>query len=235
MSELECNTPKPCTEPPFSLENWGADRWAADPRAFCGVPPASKGDYAFVQHMITAMDPDTGRVGVVMPHGVLFRGGAEGQIRQCLIEKDLLEAVIGLPPNLFYSTTIPACLLIFRAVKSEERRNHVLFIDAAARFSKGKNQNVMGDADVTAVLEAYRTGSDPDGDRGLEIRLVAFDEIKTTGFDLNIGRYVRAAAEDVADLPAAITAYQAARAARIVAESRMFEVLSAAGIEIGDE
>lgn len=221
--------------PPFSLENWGADRWAADPRAFCGVPPASKGDYAFVQHMITAMDPDTGRVGVVMPHGVLFRGGAEGQIRQCLIEKDLLEAVIGLPPNLFYSTTIPACLLIFRAVKSEERRNHVLFIDAAARFSKGKNQNVMGDADVTAVLEAYRTGSDPDGDRGLEIRLVAFDEIKTTGFDLNIGRYVRAAAEDVADLPAAITAYQAARAARIVAESRMFEVLSAAGIEIGDE
>jgi len=136
---------------------------------------------------------------------------------------------------LFYSTTIPACLLIFRAVKSEERRNYVLFIDAAARYTKGRNQNTMSSADVTAVLEAYRSGFDPDGDGGLEVRLVPFDEIKTNGFDLNIGRYVRAAAEDVSDLPAAITAYQAARAARIASELRMFEVLTAAGIEIGDE
>lgn len=131
------------------------------------------------------MNPETGRVGVVMPHGVLFRAGTEGQIRQCLIEKDLLEAVIGLPPNLFYSTTIPACLLIFRAVKSEERRNHVLFVDAAARC-KGRNQNTMNGADVSAVLQAYQTGSDPDGDGGAEVRLVPFDEIKTNGFDLNI-------------------------------------------------
>ncbi len=165
-----------------------------------------------------------------------FLGLIEGAIREGgLIEKDLLEAVIGLPPNLFYSTTIPACLLIFRAVKSEERRNHVLFVDAAARYCRGRNQNTMSDADVAAVLQAYRTGSDPDGDGGVEVRLVPFDEIKTNGFDLNIGRYVRAAAEDVSDLPAALTAYQAARAARIVAESRMFEVLNAAGIEIGDE
>ncbi len=221
--------------PPFSLENWGADRWAADPRAFCGVPPAKRGDYAFIQHMITSMKPDTGRVGVVMPHGVLFRGGAEGQIRQCLIEKDQLEAVIGLPPNLFYSTTIPACLLIFRAKKSEERRNHILFIDAAARFSKGKNQNTMGPADVKAVFEAYRRGVDSDGHGGLAVELVPFDEIKSNGFDLNIGRYLRPAPEEGTDLPAAVTCYQAARAARIAAESRMFEVLNAAGIDIGDE
>jgi type I restriction enzyme M protein len=185
--------------------------------------------------MITSMKADTGRVGVVMPHGVLFRGGAEGQIRQCLIENDHLEAIIGLPPNLFYSTTIPACLLIFHAEKSEERRNHILFIDAAARCSKGRNQNTMSDDDVNAVIAAYRTGVDPDGEGGLEVRLVPFDEIKSNGFDLNIGRYVRAASEDVTDLPAAISLYQAARAARASAESRMFEVLAAAGIEIGDE
>ena len=221
--------------PPFSLENWGVDRWAADPRAFCGVPPAKKGDYAFIQHMITSMKTETGRVGAVMPHGALFRGDAEGRIRQCLIEKDLLEAVIGLPPNMFYSTTIPACLMIFRAKKSEERRNHVLFIDASARCVKGKNQNTMSDADIEAVFAAYRDGADPDGEGGLEVRLVPFDEMKSNGFDLSIGNYVHAAAEDTSDLPGAIAGYQAARAARIAAESAMFEVLTTAGIEMGDE
>lgn len=94
--------------PPFSLKNWGADVWATDPwgRAACGVPPASTGDLAWVQHMVASMRPGSGRLGVVMPHGVLFRGGVEGRIRQCLIERDQLEAVIGLPANLFYSTTI---------------------------------------------------------------------------------------------------------------------------------
>ena len=92
--------------PPFSLKNWGADAWADDPygRAACGVPPAGTADFAWVQHMVASMRPETGRVGVVMPHGVLSRGGAEKSIRQCLIEQDSLEAVIGLPLNLFYST-----------------------------------------------------------------------------------------------------------------------------------
>ena len=112
------------------------------------MPPAKNGDYAWVQHMVTSMKPGTGRVGVVMPHGVLFRGGAEARIRQCLIEKDLLDAVIGLPPNLFYSTSIPACLLIFRDQKPAERKDHVLFVDGSARFAKGKNQNQMTDDDI---------------------------------------------------------------------------------------
>jgi type I restriction enzyme M protein len=99
--------------PPFSLKNWGADTWANDAygRALCGVPPASTADFAWVQHMVSSMKHDAGRVGVVMPRGVLFRGGTEKAIRQCLIEQDLLDAVIGLPPNLFYSTSIPGCLL----------------------------------------------------------------------------------------------------------------------------
>lgn len=224
--------------PPFSLSDWGADTWAADPRAFCGVPPATKGDYAFIQHMITSMKPDTGRVGVVMPHGVLFRGGEEARIRQCLVEKNLLEAVIGLPPNLFYSTSIPACLLIFRAEgsKTEERNNHVLFVDGSARFTKGKNQNTMSERDIAALTMAYKTGQDPDGpDTGATVRLVPFDEIKTNGFDLNIGRYIKVAAEEQADLGTLVIAYQEAKTTRIAAETHMNAVLTAAGIEGFDD
>lgn len=218
--------------PPFSLTNWGADRWAADPRAICGVPPAKNGDFAFVQHMVSSMKPGTGRVGVVMPHGVLFRGGAEGRIRQCLIEKDLLEAVVGLPPKLFYSTQIPACLLIFRDQKSVDRNNHVLFVDGSARFEKGKNQNRMSEEDVKTLVEAYRAGEDPDGEGGANVRLVPFNEIEDNGFDLNIGRYIKVAAEETPDLGTALVAYADARQHRIDAEATMFERLAAAGIDL---
>lgn len=218
--------------PPFSLTNWGADRWPADPRAFCGVPPAQNGDYAFVQHMVSSMKPGTGRAGVVMPHGVLFRGGAEGRIRQCLIEKDLLEAVVGLPPNLFYSTTIPACLLIFRDQKPDDRKNQVLFVDGSARFDKGKNQNHMSEDDVETLIEAYRIGRDPDGEGGAHVRLVSFDEIKDNGFDLNIGRYIKVAAEEAADLGTTLVAYADARQRRVDTEAVMFQRLAAAGIDL---
>lgn len=218
--------------PPFSLSNWGADRWPADPRAFCGVPPAKNGDYAFVQHMISSMRPGTGRVGVVMPHGVLFRGGAEARIRQCLIEKDLVEAVVGLPPNLFYSTSIPACLLIFRDQKPAERKDHVLFVDGSARFKKAPNQNRMTDKDVKILIEAYKTGDNPDGEGGANVRLVPFDEIQQNSFDLNIGRYIKVAAEETADLGTALVEYADARQRRIETETAMFERLAAAGIDL---
>jgi len=218
--------------PPFSLSNWGAERWASDPRAICGVPPAKNGDLAFVQHMVSSMKPGTGRVGVVMPHGVLFRGGAEAKIRQCLIEKDLLEAVVGLPPNLFYSTSIPACLLIFRDQKPADRKDHVLFIDGSARFDKGKNQNVMSEGDVAALVKAYRTGEDPDGEGGANVRLAPFDQIEENGFDLNIGRYIKVAAEETANLGAALVAYADARQRRVATENAMFERLAAAGIDL---
>ena len=216
--------------PPFSLQNWGAETWAADTRSFCGVPPAKNADFAWVQHMIASMDKKTGRVGVVMPHGVLFRGGAEARIRQCLIEQDQLEAVIGLPGNLFYSTSIPACLLIFRSVKAKERRKHVLFVDGSARFEKNRNQNNLGDDDVQAILDAYTTGDDPDGGGGVQVRLVPFAEIENNGFDLNIGRYLKTTAADTIDLPTALLAYEEARAARLTSEKALFERLSAAGI-----
>lgn len=215
--------------PPFSLANWGADSWAADARSFCGVPPAKNGDFAWIQHMVASMDPHAGRVGVVMPHGVLFRGGAEAQIRECLLENDRLEAVIGLPANLFYSTSIPACLLIFRANKAPERKAHVLFVDGSARFNKGRNQNHMSPVDTQAILDAYVSGDDPDGDGGAQVRLVPLAEIEANGWDLNIGRYIRTSSGEELDLDAALQAYQMARARRITSEAALFERLAAAG------
>src|ERR1039458_4960357 len=164
--------------PPFSQKNWGADTWTADPRAFCGAPPASAADFAWVQHMVASMKTGTGRVGVVMPLGALFRGSAEGKIRQCLTQGEQLEAVIGLPPNLFYSTTIPACLLIFQATKPKERLGHVLFVDGSARFEKGRSQNQISTGDIEAIVRAYRSGTDPDGEGdGVAVRLVGHAEI----------------------------------------------------------
>ncbi len=216
--------------PPFSLKNWGHDLWAADPRSFCGIPPKTNADMAWIQHMVTSMNPDGGRVGVVMPHGVLFRGGAEAKIRQCLIEDDRLEAAIGLPPNLFYSTSIPACILVFRSQKPPARKGHVLFVDGSARFTKGRNRNEMMPGDITAILTAYQTGDDPDGDGGAAVRLVPHSEIEANAWDLNIGRYLKTAAADEVDLDTALADYKEARENRIAAERALFERLSAAGI-----
>lgn len=219
--------------PPFSLQNWGAEVWAKDPygRVICGVPPAKNGDFAWIQHMIASMKPDTGRVGVVMPHGVLFRGGKEGDIRRCLIEKGYLEAVIGLPNNLFYSTSIPVCLLIFRTTKPAERDGKVLFIDASARFKAGKNQNTMSDADIDVIHTAYAAGEDADGDGGLHLRLVAGDEIADNGYDLNIGRYIQTETAAEVDVEAALIAYREARASLRAAEDVLDAKLKAAGFD----
>lgn len=218
--------------PPFSLSNWGADLWAADARSFCGVPPAKNGDFAWVQHMVSSMTDETGRVGVVTPHGVLFRSGVEARIRQCLIEQDRLEAVVGLPGNLFYSTSIPASVLIFRATKSPERRDHVLFVDGSRKFTKGRSQNHMGDGDVSAIASAYMSGEVPDGDGSVSLRLVAVDEIKSNGFDLNIARYLKGEVNRTVDLPTALAKYERARAHRLDAERNLFDRLRSAGIPL---
>lgn len=217
--------------PPFSLQNWGAGTWEHDQwgRVLCAVPPAKNGDYAWIQHMIASMKDDTGRVGVVMPHGVLFRGGREGDIRRCLLEKDLLEAVIGLPPNLFYSTSIPVCLLIWRKTKSQERAGKVLFVDASKRFRPGKNQNTMDDTDIRVIHTAYAAGEDTDGADGLALRLVDLDEIAGNGFDLNIGRYIQTAKAAEVDVEAALAAYWDSRDALRGAERVLDEKLKAAG------
>jgi type I restriction enzyme M protein len=214
--------------PPFSLKNWGADTWVRDPRALFGVPPASSADLAWVQHMHASMRPETGRVGVVMPHGVLFRGGAEKQIRQGLVESDLLDAVIGLPPNLFYSTGIPACLLILRAAKPEQRKGGVLFVDGSKQFTKAKNQNRLTVPGIRAVVTAYRTGQVPD-DEGVQVRLVDHAEIKDNSWDLNLSRYLKTATTETIDVATALANLAEAQQALREAEQRLAERLRAAG------
>jgi type I restriction enzyme M protein len=219
------------TNPPFSLKNWGADVWKNDPwgRPVCGMPPAGNGDFAWVQHMLASIDPIDGRLGVVMPHGVLFRGGPTGEIRECLIKGDQLDAVIGLPPNLFYSTSIPACLIIFRSAKPAERRGHVLIVDGSKRFKKGRNQNQMSVDDVDAIVAACRTGDDPDGAGGVAVRLVPHAEIKENGWDLNIGRYLRGEATEAIDVETAVAQLRDAQAALRDAEAQLEARLKAAG------
>ena len=228
--------------PPYSLK-WKP--WTSDPRAIGGVAPQSSADWAFVQHMIACMDPKKGRVGVVLPHGVLFRGGQEAAIRQRVLDDDLLEAVIGLPANLFYSTSIPTCILVFRApgTKADERKDRVLFIDASRRFAKAKNRNVLTPADIADIVTAYqrrvRRRRQPGRLRwrtgGLAVRLVPMAEIAANGYDLNISRYLKQAAAEPEDLGTLIDAYNLARAERQKTEQRMLAVLADAGIKGFDE
>lgn len=227
--------------PPYSLK-WKP--WTNDPRALGGVAPQSSADWAFVQHMIASMGPKKGRASVVLPHGVLFRGGQEAAIRQRVLDNDLLEAVIGLPANLFYSTTIPTCILVFRApgTKAPERQDGVLFIDASTRFTKAKNRNILTKVDIADVVNTYHTDFDldgnpvdPDGEDGLSARFVPTTEIAANGYDLNIGRYIKQAAAEQEDLGTLIDAYNIARAERQKTEQRMLVVLATVGIEGFDE
>lgn len=218
--------------PPFSLKEWGWENWAEDPfgRADYGVPPKGYADLAFVEHMLVSMNENTGRVAVVLPHGVLFRSGTEKEIRRRIVEKGQLDAVIGLAPNLFYNTTIPACVLVFRAAPSEGRDGQVLFIDAAARFKKGKNQNELPDEDVAAVLEAYRTGEDPDGEGGLDVSLVSVVDIESNDWDLNIGRYIEGVEAEAVNLDEALTEFRSAQEALRAAEKALDEQLTTLGL-----
>lgn len=191
--------------PPFSLDKWGAENATSDQynRFWRGVPPKSKGDYGFLTHMIEIAKRQSGRVAVIVPHGVLFRGGAEGTIRKALIEENLLDAVVGLPANLFTTTGIPVAILIFDRSREQgganEARKDVLFIDASKDFMPGKTQNVMEEVHVARVLETYA--------QRVEIARYShradMAEIVENDFNLNIPRYVDTfEAEDEIDVAA---------------------------------
>ena len=179
--------------PPYSLKNWGREEASADEfgRFRFGLPPANAGDYAFVQHMLATLN-HTGKAGVVLPHGILFRGGAEGKIRQGLVKEDLIEAIIGLPANLFYGTGIPATIILYNKDKEEARQNKIFFIDASRDFQEGKNQNVLRDEDVEKIVSTF--------DNYEEIekysRIVTLDEIKENDYNLNISRYIDTTEEE---------------------------------------
>lgn len=171
--------------PPFSLDKWGYEQAENDKfdRFRRGLPPKTKGDYAFISHMIETLKPVTGRMGVVVPHGVLFRGSSEGKIREKLINENLLDAVIGLPEKLFYGTGIPAAILIFKKQKSDDS---VLFIDASREFKSGKNQNNLTEENIAKIIETYRVRKSVDK----YAYLATLQEIKDNDYNLNIPRYV---------------------------------------------
>lgn len=229
--------------PPFSLDKWDSgflsgisgdskkqEKMSAvlDPygRFAWGVPPTSKGDYAFVMHMLHSLDDACGRMAVVLPHGVLFRGASEGKIRKQIIEFNLLDAVIGLPANLFYGTGIPACILVFR---KNRPTTDVLFIDASGEgnFEKGKNQNLLRDCDITRIAETYRTRATIEKYSYLAPK----SEIEENDYNLNIPRYVDTFEEEEPVDIEAVQAEIAKTEAEIAAvQAKMAEYLKELGI-----
>jgi type I restriction enzyme M protein len=185
---------KVIANPPFSLKNWGHDEWQNGDkfgRDTYGCPPKSYGDLAFVQHMEASLNAG-GQLGVVLPHGILFRGGAEGKIRQGLLQDDKIEAVIGLASNLFYGTGIPACVLIINKNKAAERKGKVLIVNGSEQFVEGKNQNTLSDENVKKLSDAFHAYEDEER----FCRVVDKKEIEENDFNLNIARYVQTTEEE---------------------------------------
>ncbi|QKF86204.1 type I restriction/modification system, methylation subunit [Campylobacter blaseri] len=170
--------------PPFSLDKWGAENAQNDKykRFERGIPPKSKGDYAFVLHMLASLN-ENGKMAVVLPHGVLFRGSSEGKIRQKLLDENLLDGVIGLPANLFYGTSIPTCIMVF---KKNRKNKDVFFIDASKEFEKEKNQNKLSDEIIEKISQTYQNRKNVDK----YAYLASLDEIQENDYNLNIPRYV---------------------------------------------
>jgi type I restriction enzyme M protein len=213
--------------PPFSLKKWGAEAWAHDPfgRAIWGLPPGRTGDYAWIQHMVCSMKPGIGRVGVVMPHGVLFRPGQEKTIRQSMVESGLLDMVIGLPPKLFYNTIIRACLLVFRAVP--RRPGQLLMVDASLAYEKGK-QNVLLAEHIDSILRAT---SDPGAATPpLTARWVTHDEILERNWSLALSRYLDVASEVEYDPVLALGDLADAERASLAARGRLSRALQELGL-----
>lgn len=177
--------------PPFSLDKWGVEVAQHDKyhRFHRGLPPKSRGDYAFISHMVEAAVEGEGRVGVIVPHGVLFRAGSEGKIHQKLIEENLLDAVVGLPANLFYGTTIPAAILIFDKGK---RGDDILFIDASEDFDDGKNQNRLREQDLARIMATFLERKEVPG----YAHVATLEEVRGNDFNLSIPRYVSKHRED---------------------------------------
>ena len=179
--------------PPFSLKGWGAENWANDPygRNIAGVPPKGNGDMAWVQHMIKSMN-STGRMTVVLPHGALFRKGAEGRIRKVLLEQDMLEAVIGLGPNIFYGTQLAACVMVFKQNKVADKKDKVLFIDASDQVRVGRAQNYLETEHINQIFDWFKSYEDVEN----YVKVASMEDLEENDYNLNIPLYVEKVIED---------------------------------------
>jgi type I restriction enzyme M protein len=215
--------------PPFSLKNWGEDIWSSDPwgRPFAGLPPRRYGDYAWVQHMLKSTATPAGRMAVVLPHGALFRMGSEGKIRKVILETDVLEAVIGLGPNLFYGTNLAACIVVARTRKPADRKGRVLVVDASELFRRGRNQNMLEAEHADEILRLYQEFAEVEG----RSHVATLDEISQNDWNLNIPLYVEPPDDD--DTPTvegAIKDLKVSLEEAYAAEDRLKELLADAGL-----
>jgi type I restriction enzyme M protein len=174
--------------PPFSLKEWGAEQWVNDPygRNIAGVPPKGNADMAWVQHMVKSMKPKSGRMAIVLPHGALYRKGAEGRIREELIKKDYLEAVIGLGGNIFYGTALAACVMVFRSQKDKNKKGKTLFIDASDQVRVGRAQNYLEMDHIRKIYAWYKDFEDIEN----YAKVVTKEDLKEKEYNLNIPLYI---------------------------------------------
>jgi type I restriction enzyme M protein len=222
--------------PPFSLKKWGYSNAKSDKfnRFHRGLPPKSRGDYAFISHMIEIALEGKGKVGVIVPHGVLFRSGAEGTIRRKLIEENLLEAVIGLPEKLFYGTSIPAAIMIFNKgrksweIADKVRDQQVLFIDASQAYADGTRQNTLRDKDIEKIIATFTAFKEVDK----YATPATFEELKENDFNLNIPRYVDTFEEEEdIDIPAVQKEIEELEAELAQTQAKMREYLEELGLD----
>jgi len=182
--------------PPFSLKEWGSDQWSNDlyGRNYYGLPPKKNGDFAWLEHMFTSLNKN-GRMAVVLPHGVLFREGAEASIRTRLLKDNFIEAVIGFAPNLFYGTGVTACVLVLKKIRLDSHKKHVLIINADGIYTKGRAQNSLSEAQADEIYSIYQIQEQEGPAKAEEIegvaRWVSLDEIEENNYDLFIARYVQ--------------------------------------------
>jgi type I restriction enzyme M protein len=219
--------------PPYSIKQWNRKAWEKDPygRNVYGTPPQGRADYAFFQHIIASMTPDTGRCAILFPHGVLFRD-EEQQMRAKLIEHDIVDCVLGLGPNLFYNSPMEACVVICRMHKPTERRGKVLFINAINEVTRERAQSFLEEEHIRHIVAAYRTFTDEAG----FARVATRDEIQANGANLNIALYVRPAANGNSngqpEKPLATVIAEWEQSSRALRESmdELFATLEQAGI-----
>ena len=229
--------------PPFSLKEWGYDLWSADPygRKQYGLAPKTNGDFAWVQHMFASLN-DSGRMAVVLPHGVLFRGKAEEKIRTKLLQENRIEAIVGVASNLFYGTGIPASILVLRKSRPKPHKDHVLIINAEEIFTKGRAQNNLTNDQADEIYGIYKSqvkqGPSSENRKGAaEIegvaRWVPINEIEENDFNLNIARYVqKPLEEETISVEDALKDFQQKLTALEQAENELEALLIKEGFEI---
>lgn len=179
--------------PPYSVSQWNRAAFESDKygRNILGVPPQSRADYAFFQHILVSMKPKTGRCAILFPHGVLFRS-EEREMREKLVRSDWVDCVIGLGPNLFYNSPMEACIVICRTEKPDTHKNHVLFINALNEVTRKNAQSYLEPHHIERISKAYRAYKTEDG----FAKKVSIRDIEKNDFSLNIAFYVQAVTED---------------------------------------